>query len=56
LHDFTMFMTLIKRVTNPSKSKATVIKSDGFVKVRLLERIKTAGKQGGCSSVRVLAQ
>jgi hypothetical protein len=56
LRNLIMGVTSIKKTKNPSTSKATVIKRNNSVKVRLLERNKTARKQVRLSSVGLLTQ
>jgi hypothetical protein len=56
LRDYIMGMTSIKRPKNPNLSSVTMIRRDGRVKVRRLERNQTARRPISPSSVGVLAQ
>ncbi len=56
LCDLIMVMSLIKKAKIPSKSTVTVTKSDGRIKVRVLERSLIAVRPASPTSVGLLAQ
>ena len=56
LRDLIMGTTSIKKAKIPSKSTVTVTKRDGRVKVRALERRRTAVRPASPTSVALLAQ
>ncbi len=56
LRDLIMGMTKVKKSKIPSKSTVTVTKRDGHVKVRALERRRTAVRPASPTSVALLAQ
>jgi hypothetical protein len=56
LGDLIMGTTSIKKAKIPSKSTVTVTKRDGCIKVRALERRRTAVRPASPTSVALLAQ
>jgi hypothetical protein len=56
LHDLIMGTTSIKKAKIPSKSTVTETKRDGRVKVRALERRRTAVRPASPTSVALVAQ
>jgi hypothetical protein len=56
LRDLIMGTTSIKKTKIPKKSTVTVTKRDGRVKVRALERERTAVRPASPTSVALLAQ
>jgi hypothetical protein len=56
LHDLIMGTTSIKKAKFPSKSTVMVTKRDGRVKVRALERRRTAVRPASPTSVALVAQ
>ncbi len=56
LGDLIMGTTSIKKAKIPSKSTVTVTKRDGHIKVRALERRRTAVQSASPTSVALLAQ